>query len=94
MFIPNLCFRLFPGPDPSRVAWIGAMLPFSPSIQLQNSHKLQALDLNSEFHETPMLISLPHDSLASFRRTEFSVVFHPHSHRTSGLEAIHPTHPN
>lgn len=24
-----------------------------------------------------MLISLSHDSLASFRRTEFSVVFHP-----------------
>jgi hypothetical protein len=70
------------------------MLPFPPSIHLQNSHNLKALDLNSGFYKTPMLISLSHDSLASFRRTEFSVVFHPHSHCTSSLEAIHPTHPN
>lgn len=94
MFIPNLCFRLVPGPDPSRVAWVGAILPFSPSIKLQISHNLKAVDLNSGFQETLMLISLLHDSLASFRRTEFSVVFHPHSHRTSGLEAIQPTDTN
>ncbi|QGA14619.1 hypothetical protein EYB26_002275 [Talaromyces marneffei] len=33
------------------------------------------------------------ENSASFRRTEFSIVFHPHSHRTSGLETIHPNHP-
>lgn len=49
MFIPILCFRLVPDPDPSRVAWIGAMLPFPSSIKLQISHDMNAMDLDSSF---------------------------------------------